>query len=71
MSLTWTFDEADAVALLTPRERQLLDEFKAIFDSIHWIPMASHPFISEAKDDELKRLTPVAAQLLQVLRSRS
>ena len=70
MSLSWTFDDADAVALLTPGEQQLLGEFNAIYHSIPWEPIASHPFISDAADDELERLIPVASQLLQSLRSR-
>ncbi len=71
MSLTWTLQDTEAIALLTPNELRLLAEFNSIYDSIPWIPIETHPFISDTSEDELNKLTPVATKLLQSLDNRS
>ena len=70
MSLAWTLREPDAIALLTSNELKLLTEFNAIYDSIPWLPIETHPFISDASEDELTKLIPVATELLQSLETR-
>ena len=71
MTLGWTFGEAEAIALLTPEERTLLDDFNAVYESIPWVPMDTHPFICDTTENELNRLIPVGTKLLQSLRLRS
>lgn len=71
MSLAWTLQDPEAIALLTSSELRLLAEFNAIYDSIPWIPIETHPFISDTTEDELNRLTPIATELLQSLDNRS
>ena len=71
MSLTWTLREPESIALLTRNELKLLEEFNAIYKSIPWVPIDTHPFISDTSEGELNRLTPVAAELLKSLESRS
>lgn len=70
MSLAWTLQDPEAIALLTPNELRLLAEFNAIYDSIPWIPIETHPFISDTSEDELNRLTPIATELLKSLENR-
>jgi hypothetical protein len=65
MSLTWTLREPDAIALLTPNELRLLAQFNVIYESILWVPIETHPFISDTSEDELTKLTPIATELLQ------
>ncbi len=70
MSLFWTFGEAEALALLTLEEQELVSQFTTVYHSIEWTPLADHPFISDTTDDSLNRLVPVATKLLNSLRSR-
>ncbi len=71
MSLTWTLREPDAIALLTSNELRLLAEFNAIYESIPWVPIETHPFISDTSEGELNRLTPIGTELLQSLEDRT
>ena len=71
MSLAWTFREKEAIELLSDAEREQLNQFNHVFDSISWQPIASHPFMSETSATELERLVPVANGLLQLLRKRA
>ena len=70
MSLTWTLVDAEAIGLLTDEEAKLLAEFNTVYDSIPWVPITSHPFISDTSERELDRLRPVASKLLELLRTR-
>ena len=70
MSLAWTLREPEAIALLTPKQLTLLEEFNAIYESIPWVPIETHPFISDTSDGELDRLTPIAVELLKSLEVR-
>jgi hypothetical protein len=67
MDLFWTFREPEAVALLTPEEKGYLSEFNAVFESLAWRPIESHPHISEVAADELSKLLPSATRLLHSL----
>src|SRR5262249_9829928 len=67
MNLFWTLREPEAVALLTPEEKGYLSEFHAVFESLPWRPLESHPHISEVTPDELPRLLPSATRLLDSL----
>ena len=71
MSLSWTLREPDAIALLTPDEQRLLDEFNAIYESIPWVPIEGHAFISDTSEGELNKLTPIATELLKSLENRT
>ena len=71
MSLSWTLREPDAIALLTSNELRLLAEFNAIYDSIPWVPIETHPFISDTSEDELNKLTTIATELLKSLENRT
>jgi hypothetical protein len=70
MSLAWTLREPEAIALLTSKELRLLAEFNEIYESIPWVPIETHPFISDTSEDELNKLTPIATELLQSLENR-
>lgn len=70
MSLTWTLREPDAIGLLTSSELRLLAQFNMIYESIPWVPIETHPFISETSEGELNKLTPIATELLQSLENR-
>jgi hypothetical protein len=71
MNLTWTLREPHAIALLTSNELRLLTQFNAIYESIPWVPIETHPFISDTSEGELNKLTPIATELLQSLKSRT
>lgn len=71
LNLTWTLREPDAIALLTPNELNLLAQFNIIYESIPWVPIETHPFISDTSEDQLNRLTPIASELLQSLENRT
>jgi len=71
MSLFWTLREPDAIALLTSHELRLLAEFNAIYESIPWAPIETHPFVSDTSEVELSKLTPIATELLQSLENRT
>ena len=47
MSLAWTLRESDVYAILTSKELSLLAEFNVIYDAIPWVPMDTHPFVSD------------------------
>ena len=70
MSLSWTFGDPEAVALLTPKEKHDVDEFYGNFLSLPWNLIESHPFISDVSEFELRILVPAATKLLQSLESR-
>ena len=71
MNLAWTLREPDAIALLTPNELRLLAQFNVIYDSIPWVPIETHPFMSDTSEDQLNKLTPIATELLQSLDNRT
>ena len=71
MSLAWTLREPEAIALLSSKELRLLAEFNAIYESILWVPIETHPFISDTSAGELNRLTPIASELLESLENHS
>ena len=71
MSLCWTFTEAEAVALLTPEEQTHLRDFNAVFESLPWNPIESHPHISELANNDLSALLPPAKRLLESLERRT
>lgn len=71
MSLAWTLREPKAITLLTSHELRLLAKFNEIYETIAWVPLATHPFVSDASEKELHRLRPVASQSLQSLENRS
>jgi len=70
MDLLFTLREPEAVALLTPKEKEYLKEFNAVFESLPWRPIESHPHISEVTDEELLKLVPSATRLLESLEKR-
>jgi hypothetical protein len=70
MDTLFTLREPEAVALLTPEEKDYLTEFNAVFESLPWRPIESHPHISEVADEELAKLVPSAKRLLQSLEKR-
>lgn len=69
MGLTWALDEPDVLAAMSPEERAKARAFKAAFDALPWIPIDTHPFISDLPDEagELTRLIPAASELLESL----
>src|SRR5262245_55754280 len=71
MDLFWTFREPEAAALLTPTEKGCLLEFHAVFESLPWRPLESHPHISALPDDDLSPLLPAGTRLLQLLEKRT
>jgi hypothetical protein len=71
MDLLWTLREPEVVALLNPEEKRYLAEFHAVFESLPWQPLPGHPHISEVADEELARLLPSAARLLESLERRT
>ncbi len=71
MNLTWTLREPDAIALLTSYELRLLAQFNLIYESLPWVPMETHPFISDTSQHELNKLTPIATELLRSLENRT
>lgn len=72
MGLTWALDEPDVLAALSPEERTKARAFKAAFDALPWIPIDTHPFISDIPDESeaLARLIPEASELLESLQIR-
>ena len=70
MSLSWTLGDPEAVAILTPNEKQEVDEFYGNFLALPWNPIESHPFISDVSEFELSKLVPTATTLLQSLENR-
>jgi len=71
MDLFWTLREPKVVALLTPEEKGYLSEFNAVFESLPWRPIESHPHISEVAADDLSKLLPSATRLLHSLERRT
>ena len=71
MDLFWTLREPEAVPLLTPEEQGYLCEFNAVFASLPWRPIESHPHISEVAADDLSKLLPSATRLLHSLERRT
>src|SRR5262249_8444837 len=71
MDLFWTLREPEAVTLLTPEEKEYLTEFNAIFESLPWRPIESHPHISDVAYEELSKLLPSATRLLESLERRT
>jgi hypothetical protein len=71
MDLFWTLGEPEAVALLTREEKGYLSEFNAVFASLAWRPIESHPHISEVAADDLSKLVPSATRLLHSLETRT
>ena len=71
MDLFWTLREPEAVALLTPDEKGYLSAFHAVFESLPWRPLETHPHISEVPAGELSRLLPSATRLLDSLERRT
>jgi hypothetical protein len=71
MDLLWTLREPEVVALLHPEEMGYLAEFHAVFESLLWRPLPSHPHISEVANEELARLLPSATRLLESLERRT
>ena len=71
MDLFWTLREPEAVALLTPEEQRYLCEFNAVFESLPWRPIESHPHISEVAGEDLSKLLPSATRLLHALERRT
>ncbi len=70
MSLVWTLHEPEARALLTPSQLTLLEEFNAVYESIRWVPVDSHPIMSDTSEGQLNRLAPIATELLKSLESQ-
>ena len=70
MDLFFTLREPEAVAMLTPEEKDYLKEFNAVFESLPWRPIETHPHISEVPDEELSKLVPSAKRLLESLERR-
>ena len=70
MDLLFTLREPEAVAMFTPEEKEYLKDFNAVFESLPWRPIESHPHISEVPDNELTKLLPSATRLLESLESR-
>ena len=70
MSLSWTLGDPEAVAILTPNEKQEVDEFYGNFLALPWNPIESHPFIRDVSEFELSKLVPTATTLLQSLENR-
>ena len=70
MDLLFTLRDPEGVALLTPEEKGYLTDFNAVFESLPWRPIQSHPHISEVPDEELAKLVPSATQLLESLERR-
>jgi hypothetical protein len=70
MDLLWTLHDPEVVALLNSEEKGYLGEFHAVFESLPWRPLPGYPHISEVNDDELARLLPSAARLLESLERR-
>jgi hypothetical protein len=70
MDLLFTLREPEGVAFLTPEEKEYLMEFNALFESLPWRPIESHPHISEVPDEELSKLVPSAKRLLESLERR-
>ena len=52
MDLLFTLREPEAVAMLTPEEKECLKDFNAVFESLPWQPIESHPHISEVPDGD-------------------
>ncbi len=71
MDLVWTLKEPEVIALLTPVEKEYLAEFNAVSESLCWLPIKSHPHISEVADEDLSKLVPSATRLLESLESRT
>ena len=71
MDLCWTLREPVAIAILTFKEKQQLGEFNAVYAALPWQPIESHPHISEVGDEELSKLLPSAARLLDSLERRT
>jgi hypothetical protein len=71
MDLFFTLREPEAVAMLTAEEKDYLKEFNAIFESLPWRPIETHPHISEVPDEELSKLVPSAKRLLVSLEKRA
>lgn len=71
MDLFWTLGEPEAVALLTKEETRYLEEFNRAYESLPWRSLESHPHISEVDDEDLARLLPPAARLLESLERRT
>jgi hypothetical protein len=71
MDLFWTLGDPEAIALLTPEEKEWVTEFNAILKSLPWRPIESHPHISDVPDEELSKLLPVATRLLESLERRT
>jgi hypothetical protein len=71
MDLFWTLKETEAIALLTPNEKKYLADFNAVYDSLPWRPIESHPHISEVDDEGLSKLLPSATRLLRSIETRT
>ncbi len=72
MGLTWALDEPDVLAVLSPEERTKASALKATFDALPWIPIDTHPSISDLPEEteELAKLIPEAKELLELLQIR-
>ena len=70
-SLFWTLRETETIAFLNAEEIDLLKQFNLIYYSYLWVPRASSQFKSDASESELNRITPIAKDLLKLLRMRT